>query len=184
MPRRKCIRRVGNSPTCQLFKPSGVPVQELDLVVLELDELESIRLADLEGLYQEEAAKRMDVSRQTFGRIVTAARKKIARALIDGKALKIEGGAVMISTERKFACFNCQHTWELPAGTGRPELCPDCDSADIGRDGRGGGRRGDGSGGGRGSGCGLGRGNAGGAGRGGKGGGQGGGRGPGQSNNQ
>jgi len=59
-----------------------------------MDELEAVRLADLEKLYQEEAARKMSVSRQTFGNIIQSAHKKIADALLKGKALKIEGGFV------------------------------------------------------------------------------------------
>jgi predicted DNA-binding protein (UPF0251 family) len=66
----------------------------LEEVNLALDELEAVRLADLEGLYQEDAAKKMNISRQTFGNIVNSAHKKIADALLNGKALKIEGGVV------------------------------------------------------------------------------------------
>jgi predicted DNA-binding protein (UPF0251 family) len=66
----------------------------LEEINLTLDELESVRLADLEGLYQEDAAKKMNISRQTFGNIVDSAHKKIADALLNGKALKIEGGVV------------------------------------------------------------------------------------------
>jgi len=63
-------------------------------VNLTLDELEAIRLADLEGLYQEDSAKKMDISRQTFGNIIKKAHKKIADVLLNAKALKIEGGKV------------------------------------------------------------------------------------------
>jgi predicted DNA-binding protein (UPF0251 family) len=62
----------------------------LEEVSLSLDELEAIRLADLEGLYHERAASEMDVSRATFGRILDAARRKVAEAIVNGKALKIE----------------------------------------------------------------------------------------------
>ena len=62
--------------------------------MLGIDELEALRLADLEGLYQEDAARQMNVSRQTFGRIVAAARKKVAEALVRGRSLRIEGGEV------------------------------------------------------------------------------------------
>ncbi len=81
------------------FKPAGVPGRALEEVVLSLDEAESIRLADLEGLYQEAAALRMAVSRQTFGRIVESARRKVADAIINGKLLRIEGGEVVIHEE-------------------------------------------------------------------------------------
>lgn len=77
-----------------MFKPAGIPARMLDEVVITLDELESVRLADFEGLYQERAAELMGVSRPTFGRIVEAARRKIADALIHGKLLRIAGGSV------------------------------------------------------------------------------------------
>jgi predicted DNA-binding protein (UPF0251 family) len=76
------------------FKPRGIPLDRLDEVTLKLDEWEAIRLADWEGLYQEEAAGRMGISRQTFGNIIESAHKKIADVLLHAKALKIEGGEV------------------------------------------------------------------------------------------
>ena len=75
-------------------------------VVLTLDEFEALRLADLEGLYQEDAAGRMAVSRPTFGRIVESARRKVAEALVLGKSMRIEGGSVL--------------------GAGGPRRCPRC----------------------------------------------------------
>jgi predicted DNA-binding protein (UPF0251 family) len=69
-------------------------VDSLEEVRLTLDELEAVRLADLEGLYQEDAARKMDISRQTFGNIVNSAHKKIADVLLNAKALKIEGGVI------------------------------------------------------------------------------------------
>jgi len=69
----------------------------LECVELTVDELEAVRLADLEGLYQEQAATQMNVSRQTFGRIIEAAHRKIADALVHGKALSIDGGPVEIA---------------------------------------------------------------------------------------
>ncbi len=92
MPRPKCYRNVCGVPDKNYFKPRGIPAAELEEVVLNLDEYEAIRLADHEQLYQEDAATRMNISRQTFGRIIEAAHKKIADVLINGKALKIEDG--------------------------------------------------------------------------------------------
>ncbi len=66
----------------------------LEEVNLTLDELEAVRLADFDGLYQEDAAKKMNISRQTFGSIIEKAHKKIADVLLNAKALKIEGGTV------------------------------------------------------------------------------------------
>lgn len=81
------------------FKPAGVPCRDLDEVVLGCAEAESIRLADLEGLYQEAAARRMRVSRPTFGRILETARRKVADAILNGKVLRIEGGDATIGEE-------------------------------------------------------------------------------------
>ena len=75
--------------------------------VLAVDEFEALRLADYEGLYQEQAAERMRISRQTFGRIVEAARKKVAQALVEGLALRIEGGEIEMAKMRAFECGDC-----------------------------------------------------------------------------
>src|SRR4030042_3333420 len=132
-------RRVGSMPQSDYFKPRGIPLSVLEEVVLTVDEFEAIRLADLEGLYQEKAAEKMSVSRQTFGRIIDSAHKKVADALVKGKALKIEGGEFEMASMRKFRCYDCQHSWELPYGTGRPENCPSCKSGNIRRAERGSG---------------------------------------------
>jgi predicted DNA-binding protein (UPF0251 family) len=94
MPRPKCHRHICGIPDKNYFKPRGIPSSELEEVVLSLDEYEAIRLADSEQFYQEEAAIQMNISRQTFGRIIEVAHKKIADVLMNGKALKIEGGEV------------------------------------------------------------------------------------------
>jgi len=90
MPRPFCKRFVGWQPGVSLFKPAGVPAGELELVVLSLDEVEALRLADLNGQYQEAAADQMKISRATFARIVESARRKVADALVHGKALQIQ----------------------------------------------------------------------------------------------
>ena len=77
-------------PTRPNFKPRGIPLKELEEVSLSLDEIEALGLCDLEGHYPEEGARQMKVSRATFGRIVNEVRRKVAEALIRGKALKIE----------------------------------------------------------------------------------------------
>jgi len=97
MVRPKCCRRVCGVPDKNYFKPRGIPAAELEEVLLNLDEFEAIRLADYEHLYQEEAAAQMNISRQTFGRIIAEAHRKIADVLIDGKALKIAGGEVALN---------------------------------------------------------------------------------------
>jgi predicted DNA-binding protein (UPF0251 family) len=94
MPRPHCPRRVGFTPGVVFFKPAGVPLRDLEIVIVPLDEFEALRLADLEGLYQEAAAERMKISRPTFARLVEAGRKKVADALANGKAIRLEGGPV------------------------------------------------------------------------------------------
>lgn len=79
------------SPKTKFFKPAGIPLHKLEEIILHADEIEAVRLADTEDLYNQEAAQRMKVSRQTFDRIITKAHTKIAHALIYGKALRIEG---------------------------------------------------------------------------------------------
>jgi uncharacterized protein len=90
MSRPKKCRCINCSPNASYFKPKGIPLINLEEVLLSLDEFEAIRLADHEGLYHEEAAVRMSISRATFGRILEIARSKVADAIINGKALKIE----------------------------------------------------------------------------------------------
>ncbi|MDP2862373.1 MAG: DUF134 domain-containing protein [Desulfobacterales bacterium] len=96
MTRPKCCRKIGCIPDVNYYKPRGIPSSLLEEVVLTLDEFEAIKLADFEGLYQEQAAAKMDISRQTFGRIIDSAHRKIADVLIHGKALKIAGGEVRV----------------------------------------------------------------------------------------
>lgn len=81
-------------------------MSKLETVVLTIDEFEAIRLSNFEGLYQTDAAEKMNVSRQTFGRIVDCANKKIADALVNGKAIKIEGGQFEVRS-KYFVCKRC-----------------------------------------------------------------------------
>jgi len=130
MPRPFKCRRVFFNPEYTYFKPAGLPLNSLEEINLTLDELEAIRLADKEGMYQEEAAKKMNVSRQTFGNIISSAHKKVADFLLEGKALKIKGGEVKVM-ERKFLCIDCKKEWTLPFGTGRLQECPECGSKNV-----------------------------------------------------
>jgi predicted DNA-binding protein (UPF0251 family) len=100
MPRPFCCRRIAGKPAASIFKPIAIPVRELEEVVMTLDEFEALRLADLDGLYQEQAAEQMNVSRTTFSRIIESAHRKTADALVHGKALRIEGGPVNIGGRR------------------------------------------------------------------------------------
>ncbi|MFT3962746.1 DUF134 domain-containing protein [Propionivibrio sp.] len=88
----KC-RRVDCDVPARYFKPQGIPLCALEEIELALDEVEAMRLTDVNGLYQAEAAERMGVSRQTLGAIVARAHEKVARAILEGKALRIEDKA-------------------------------------------------------------------------------------------
>lgn len=99
MSRPVSERRLGAPIPSRVFKPAGIAARELEELCLGLDEAEALRLADLEGLYQEAAARSMGVSRQTFGRIVESARRKVASAILEGKALRLAGGEITIDEE-------------------------------------------------------------------------------------
>lgn len=100
MPRPRCISNIGFLPHITYFKPAGVRMGDIEEVVLHHDELEAIRLKDLLGIPQEEAAVQMNVSQPTFHRLLLSAHEKMAHAVINGKALRIEGGNV--SVDEKF----------------------------------------------------------------------------------
>ncbi len=136
MPRPKRCRWVLSEPGATFFKPRGVPMRVLDQVVLTLDEVEALRLADLEQRYHQDAAASMKVSRQTFGRIVAAARHKVAEALVHGKALVIRHGAG-VQRLVGLLCPSCGFRWEvIPEGT--TVSCPACGSSiEIDRKGEG-----------------------------------------------
>jgi len=96
VPRPSSCRFISGEPGAIVFKPAGVPARELTEVAMMLDEFEAIRLADGEGLYQEEAARRMGVSRTTFGRILDSAHRKVAEVLAGGRCLRLAGGHVHV----------------------------------------------------------------------------------------
>jgi predicted DNA-binding protein (UPF0251 family) len=130
MPRPFKCRRVAFMPEVTYFKPAGLPLRDLGEVRMSIEEIEALRLKDIEGLEQEEGAKKMNVSRPTFQRVLASARKKIADALLNGKAVRIDGGNFEMSWRR----FRCRsgHEWELPAPvTVAPGLCPECSTSDV-----------------------------------------------------
>ena len=92
MPRPSKCRRVGYLPQATYFKPAGIPMRCLEEVQMSVEEAEAIRLKDVEGLEQGEGAARMNVSRSTFQRVLASGRRKMAEALLNGKALRIDGG--------------------------------------------------------------------------------------------
>jgi predicted DNA-binding protein (UPF0251 family) len=136
MVRPRKSRLVESGPKISYFKPRGIPLSELEETTLTVDELEALRLADLLGLSHEEAGERMGVSRATFGRIVQKARLAVADALVNGKALQVQGGAYQVvpeCRERRFRCRACSRDFKAPRGAGRPGICPHCGSPDFHR---------------------------------------------------
>jgi uncharacterized protein len=126
MPRPKCCRHIGAMPGKTFFQPEGESPSPFEAVLLTLDEYEAIRLADLEGLYQEQAASRMNVSRQTFGRIVEAAHRKLADVIVNGKALRIEGGPVSLAGMEPVRCPRCSRALGTLCEERNEPLCPHC----------------------------------------------------------
>lgn len=114
-------------PPMEGFKPFGMPMRELEPVVLLYEEYEAIRLADYKNLIQEEAAKKMNISRPTFTRLYDKARKNIAKAFVEGKAILIQGGTY-VTDDYWYRCYNCHETMisMKPA-----KNCRKCDSDNI-----------------------------------------------------
>lgn len=129
MPRPKKPRTVHRPPLYTGFRPVGVPGRELQPLDLSLDELEALRLADLEGRDHAESAEQMEISRPTFSRLVTQARHKVARFLVEGLHLRIDGGDVHFSGNR----YRCEDCGRMLNTSMERELdsCPACGSRNI-----------------------------------------------------
>ena len=120
-------RRVAYIPQITYFKPAGMPAGTVQEVCLSIEEAEAIRLKDQEGLEQEQCAQSMRVSRPTFARILGSARQKIADAMLNGKAIRIDGGNFEMAMHR-FRCLD-GHEWDVPFEAmiaGAPQFCPNC----------------------------------------------------------
>ncbi len=129
--RPKYPRWVEHIPEITYFEPIKNPPPGLAAVCLSVEELEAMRLVDLEELQQEQAAVKMGISRKALWTELQNARKKVTGALTSGRAIEIKGGNYMLDLKRKFECYNCQHEWEEAFGTGRPDTCPVCESVNI-----------------------------------------------------
>lgn len=101
MTRPQKRRLVQNNPDVTYFKPAGIRKRELEEIVLLVEEYEAIRLKDYMKLDQKECAQKMNLSQPTFHRLVLKAREKISSAIIEGKAIKIEGGNYQINNKDK-----------------------------------------------------------------------------------
>jgi predicted DNA-binding protein (UPF0251 family)/DNA-directed RNA polymerase subunit RPC12/RpoP len=129
MPRPKNNRVVHEPPLFTEFKPIGIPVTELDQVLLSLDEFESLRLADYQGMSQEEAANEMEISRSTFSRLVEQARKKMVSFIFQGKLLTIDGGNVHFRYNI-IRCQECGNMFKIDIDSPMME-CPECHSKNL-----------------------------------------------------
>ena len=128
----KC-RRVSEMPLATYFKPAGIPLRLLEEVTLAVEEAEAIRLKDLLGLEQQEAAEKMAISRPTFHRILRSAHHKVATALVNGQALRIEGGNFAMPSQL-FRCEPHGHEWLVPFEAAVREgfiACPTCKSTQV-----------------------------------------------------
>ncbi|MEA3442374.1 MAG: DUF134 domain-containing protein [Chloroflexota bacterium] len=133
MARPVKLRCVAQWQGASLFRPVGVPVNVLQEIQLSVEEVEAMRLKDLEGLEQEQCAGKMHISRPTFHRVLESGRKKLADALINGKAIQIEGGNFGLPQSR-FRCNNDGHEWDVPfevLARRLPVSCPVCSSVNI-----------------------------------------------------
>lgn len=128
-------RKIEHIPAIAYFVPSDQEIPEIPENVLKLEELEAIRLKDLEGLEQGECAEKMEVSRPTFQRILLSAREKIADSLVNGKTVHIEGGN-FTQNICPVRCMHCGKEWlesfeKLASIKDGGYDCPDCGSKDI-----------------------------------------------------
>ena len=129
MPRPVKCRRVEFFPENTYFIPLGKRKCEVEEITLKVEELEAMRLKDIKGLNQEECAEKMHVSRQTFQNIIDSARKKVAIALVQGKAIHINGGNYTLGL-CKFKCLNCGKIYTKNYDKGK-YICPSCVSGEI-----------------------------------------------------
>ncbi len=129
MPRPKRIRKMTNPPHFKGFRPIGLPEEDAP-VVINFEEYESIRLCDFELMGQVEASKLMDVSRPTFTRIYESARRKVAKAFVDGKTIVFEGGKVYFDSDW-YSCNICGCWFNHTAKETEVKNCTLCGSTDI-----------------------------------------------------
>ena len=129
MPRPKQKRTIQNPPIMEGFKPFGIPMTDLEPVILLYEEYESIRLSDYEGLSQEQSAERMNVSRPTFTRIYEKARRTIAQAFVEGKAIFIEGG----NYHTDDCWYRCESCLKLNISKEESRVCNYCHSQTLRR---------------------------------------------------
>jgi uncharacterized protein len=142
MTRPKKCRRIQEMPATTYFKPAGIPLRQLAEVILSVEETEALRLKDIDGLDQAAGGEQMNISRPTFQRVLNSARRKLADAVLNGKAIHIEGGDYELAA-LSYRC-RCGHRWQAPveaSGEQSAQYCPVCESSEVSLLPVGGGRR-------------------------------------------
>lgn len=119
-------KRIGCHPGRRVFRPAGIPIRKSEIIQVNLEEFEAIRLADVEGLRHEEAAEKMGTSRPTLTRILNSARKKVGTALTEARPLVVEGGNVLLEDIPEVTCCRCDMKLSGPAESTGTWNCPRC----------------------------------------------------------
>ena len=130
MPRPKKCRLVKKEPGVTFFKPQGIPLRILEHAVITVDELEALRLSDFLGMSHEETAKELKVSRPTVTRMLARAHQALADALVNGKAIRIEGGDYILEGY-ECLCPKCGTHWSAPANGNHEQVCGKCSDAEV-----------------------------------------------------
>ncbi|TXT56596.1 MAG: hypothetical protein BAJATHORv1_20186 [Candidatus Thorarchaeota archaeon] len=134
MPRRKRRRKVSWEPQVSVYKPAGIPAKDLDEIRISVDEFEALKLTDFLGLNQREASLEMDVSQPTLNRILSSAREKVAKALVRGLVLRIEGGSYILAEQDLILeCEDCKASLNVTDVIAK--TCPECGSTSLLRSG-------------------------------------------------
>ena len=130
MPRKKLHRRVTREPPVSVYKPAGIPAKDLEEILISIDEFEAIKLSDFEGLSQRDASSVMRISQPTFNRILASARNKVAKGLVQGYVLRIEGGRYVLADGTGILeCLDCGSTVDLSSSD--KSRCKDCGSTRL-----------------------------------------------------
>jgi uncharacterized protein len=129
MPRPKKYRIVKREPGVTFFKPQGIPLRVLEHALITVDELEALRLSDLQGLSHEETAQQLQVSRPTVTRMLARAHQAVADALVNGKAIRIQGGDYILEGY-ECVCPKCGARWSVPAGESA-QVCDKCSETET-----------------------------------------------------
>ncbi|HOI40206.1 MAG TPA: DUF134 domain-containing protein [Methanobacterium sp.] len=128
MPRPRRFSRILGKPRVCRFEPDIADADKIEPLMITMEEFESLRLKDYQEIQQKKAAEIMDISQPTFHRTLSSARRKITKALVEGKIIQIKGGDYIMDKKR-YVCKNCGFEWQ--SASKEYNKCPDCDSENI-----------------------------------------------------